>query len=111
MGGRLSGQASWGQTRTWLVHQSAQLTLEVQLPLLQALVLGPAGCTCPRLSLTGMSQPHPPGGPGRAPQGAGVSLVHEFRFKSQQQLLLMNKTEPVHHEAILRSICGETQLG
>lgn len=37
----------------------------------------------------------------------GVSLVHEFRFKPQQQLLLMNKPEPVHHEAILRSICGE----
>lgn len=37
----------------------------------------------------------------RALQGSGVSLVHEFRFEPQQQLLLMNKPEPVHHEAIL----------
>lgn len=43
--------------------------------------------------------------------GGGVSLVHKFRFKPQQQLLLMNKPEPVHHEAILRSICREKQLG
>lgn len=43
-----------GQAPTWLVHQPAQLTLEVQLLLLQALVLGPAGCTGLRLSLTRM---------------------------------------------------------
>lgn len=107
----LSGQASRTQTRTWLVHQLPQLVLEVQLPLLQALVLRPAGHTCLRPSLTRLLPPHPWAGPGRVRQGSGVSLVHELRFEPQQQLLLVNKSEPVHHEAVLRSICEETQLG
>lgn len=47
----------------------------------------------------------------QAPQGLGISLVHEFRFTPQQQLLLVNKPEPVHHEAILRSIYGKIRLG
>lgn len=74
----LSGQASRTQTRTWLVHQLSQLVLEVQLPLLQALVLRPAGHTCLRFSLTRLLPPHPWAGPGRALQGSGVSLVHEL---------------------------------
>lgn len=110
MGLWLSGQASWGQTRTRLVYQPPQLILEVQLPLLQALVLGPAGQACLRLSLTRLFLPHTRAGPIRALQGSGVSLVHEFRFEPEQQLLLMNKQEPVHHEAVLCSICRETQL-
>lgn len=46
-------------------------------------------------------------------QGATArhSLVHQFRLQPQQQLLLVDEPEPVHHEGILRVIYGEEWAG
>lgn len=62
----------------------------------------------------GMRPGWPPhAAPGMLPEACGLhpSLVHQLRLQPQQQLLLVDEPEPVHHERVLRGVCGRRERG